>query len=195
MVRVCAIPREQLRIDDLSRQIEEEGFAVARSRFHAGPWNLERPAETALMSRIQAERVPLSEFANAKPLRGITTGLNDAFLLDSETRNALVAADAKCSEIIKPSIRGQDIGRWAPTWAGNWMIVLKSSNDYQWPWSNSGESAETVFAVTYPSIYAHLNRLRDSAIKRQDQGKYWWELRSCAFWDLFLKPKIWFQQI
>ncbi|MBY0460919.1 MAG: N-6 DNA methylase, partial [Gemmataceae bacterium] len=33
--RVCVIPREQLRIDDLSRQIQEEGFGVPRERFGA----------------------------------------------------------------------------------------------------------------------------------------------------------------
>src|SRR5215472_8933573 len=41
--RVCAIPREQLRIDDLSRQIEAEGFSVPRNQLGAEPWRLEQP--------------------------------------------------------------------------------------------------------------------------------------------------------
>ena len=31
--------------------------------------------------------------------------------------------------------------------------------------------------------------------KRQDKGRYWWELRSCAYWDAFEKPKIFYQEI
>jgi len=61
-----------------------------------------------------------------------------------------VSADPKCSEIIKPYIRGQDIDRWVPQWAGYWMIVLKSSGDCDWPWSAAGKQAEEVFTRTYP---------------------------------------------
>ena len=40
-VRVCAIPREQLCIDDLSRQIKSEGFDVPRDRLepNRGAWS------------------------------------------------------------------------------------------------------------------------------------------------------------
>jgi len=31
--------------------------------------------------------------------------------------------------------------------------------------------------------------------KRQDKGRFWWELRSCAYWDAFEKPKIFYQEI
>lgn len=32
--------------------------------------------------------------------------------------------------------------------------------------------------------------LEGKLCKRQDQGHYWWELRSCAYYDAFEKPKI-----
>ena len=31
--------------------------------------------------------------------------------------------------------------------------------------------------------------------KRQDKGRFWWELRACAYWDDFDKPKIVYQEI
>ncbi len=193
--RVCEIPREQLRVDDLSRQIEAEGFEMPREKLSADAWALEPPGVGALMEKLRRVGAPLREYAKASPLLGIKTALNEAFLLDSATKEALVSTDSRCAEIIKPYVRGQDIDRWVPQWAGYWMIVLKSSSDHQWPWSDAGDKAEGVFARTYPSVHAHLNRFRAAAIKRQDQGRYWWELRSCAFWDLFPRPKIWFQQI
>ena len=41
--RVCAIPREQLRLDDLSGQVEADGFEVPRDRLGADAWTLEPP--------------------------------------------------------------------------------------------------------------------------------------------------------
>ena len=194
-VRLCVIPREQLRIDDLSVQIETEGVLVPRSRLGAEPWNLEPPGVAKLMEKLVKVGVPLKDFAGVSPLLGIKTALNDAFLVDDATRNRLIASDPNCEAILKPYIRGQDIDRWVSHWARYWMLALKSSGDSTWPWSGAGEKAEEVFRQTYPSVYSHLNQFREAAIKRQDQGRFWWELRSCAFWDIFEKPKIWFQQI
>ena len=35
----------------------------------------------------------------------------------------------------------------------------------------------------------------DAMRKRQDKGRNWWELRACAYWDEFDKPKIVYQEI
>ncbi len=45
--RVCAIPREQLRLDDLSEQIEEKGFETPRERLGGDAWTLEPPGVLA----------------------------------------------------------------------------------------------------------------------------------------------------
>ena len=174
--------------------MKSDGFETRRDRLGGDPWTLEPPGVVALLEKIRRFR-PLKDYAKASPLLGIKTALNEAFLLDTPTKKAILKADPKCAGIIKPFIRGQDIDRWVPHWGGYWMFVLKSSENYRWPWSDSGKKAETVFARTYPSVHAHLNQFRSAAMKRQDQGRYWWELRSCAFWDDFQKPKIWFQQI
>ncbi len=193
--RVCAIPREQLRINDLSAQIAEEGFDVERDRLTAEAWSLEPKAVVALLAKLQRHGTPLAEYASVKPYRGILTGFNEAFLIDTPTRNALVASDPACAQIIRPYIRGQDLKRWHPDWAGLWMIILKSSGDHAWPWSTAGERAEDVFQATYPSLYARMKPMQAALTKRQDKGRYWWELRSCAYWQDFEKPKIVYQEI
>jgi hypothetical protein len=75
------------------------------------------------------------------------------------------------------------------------MLALKSSGNYSWPWARAGRRAEAVFAATYPAIHEHFNRYRDALIKRQDQGEYWWELRACAYWEMFERPKIIYPEI
>ncbi len=195
--RVCVLPREQTRVDDLSQQIADEGVAVPRSRFGAEPWNLEPPGVSRLMEKICAAGVPLREFIGAEPLSGIKTGLNDAFLLDNATKEKLVAADPKSAEVCKPYLRGQDNSRWCAEWCGLWMLAVKSSVNHVWPWSHAATDAEAedLFRQTYPAVHAHLDQNRAALIKRQDQGEHWWELRSCAYWDAFEKRKLIYPEI
>lgn len=193
--KVCAIPREQLRINDLNSQIEAEGVEVERSRLGEEPWMLEPKTVFELLSRIESSSVPLSEFAEVRPLSGIKTGFNNAFLIDSSTKRRLIERDPKCEPHIKRYLRGQDIDRWQANWAGLWMIAMKSSGDHPWPWSDAGENAENVFQETYPSLFAHMKGFEEQLRKRQDQGRHWWELRTCAYWGLFDRPKIIYQDI
>ena len=193
--RLCTIPREQLRIDDLSQQIEREGVDLPLSQLRAEAWQLEPPGVTTLIEKIRAKGVPLSEYCGTTPYRGILTGLNAAFLIDTPTRDALVSADPNCTAVIRPYVRGQDVERWASDWAALWMIVLKSSGDHVWPWTAAGDKAEALFEKSYPSLHARMKPLESSLRKRQDKGHNWWELRSCAYWDEFDRPKIIYQEI
>jgi hypothetical protein len=91
---------------------------------------------------------------------------------------------------MKPYLRGQDIKRWSPDWVGLWMILLKSSENFNWPWSDLEIDAEAQFSQTFPSIYNHFQSFKDKLIKRQDQGRFWWELRSCTYYEIFERPRI-----
>jgi hypothetical protein len=195
LAHVCAIPRERLRLDDLARQVNTDGFAVPRCRLGADAWSMESPKVAALTEKIRKAGIPLKEFAGSGPYRGILTGFNDAFLIDTPTKERLVAADRKSAKLFRPYLRGQDIDRWSAEWSGLWMLALKSSGNHPWPWANERRKAESVFASTYPAIHAHLNQYRDALKKRQDQGEYWWELRACAYWDRFDQPKVMYQDI
>jgi hypothetical protein len=193
--RVCAIPREQLRVDDLSVQIAKEGVGVDRRRLGKGAWSLEPDSVNGLLQRISNRGIPLAEYAGIKPYRGILTGLNDAFLIDTATKETIVRSDKNSESLIRPYLRGQDIRRWSPEWAGFWMIALKSSGDYPWPWSSAGDDAEASFREAYPGLHAHLKPFEEALRKRQDKGRHWWELRACAYWNEFDKPKLMYQEI
>ncbi len=195
--RVCILPREQTRVDDLSRQIREEGVSVPRSRFGADPWNLEPAGVANLMTKLRGVGVSLREFTGAVPLYGIKTGFNEAFLIDTPTKDAIVAADPGSVALFRQYIRGQDVDRWRADWSGLWMIAMKSSGNYGWPWASTTDptEAEGIFARTYPAVHAHMTQFRAELEKRQDKGVFWWELRACAYWDRFDKPKVMYQDI
>ncbi|MEG4084730.1 Eco57I restriction-modification methylase domain-containing protein [Microcoleus sp. POL10_C6] len=189
-VIVCPVPREYLAKINLTQYVQQHGYQISRDRFTANAWSLEPPAVDDLMQKIQRVGVPLKDFAGVKPYRGILTGLNEAFLIDEATKNSLVQADPKSAEIIKPLLRGQNIKRWSPEWENLWIILLKSSSDSVWPWSTANDKAEEVFAQTFPSVYKYMKPMQEKLSKRSDQGRYWWELRSCAYYNVFQEPKI-----
>ncbi|MDP3926323.1 MAG: TaqI-like C-terminal specificity domain-containing protein [Hydrogenophaga sp.] len=106
---------------------------------------------------------------------------------------AALRNDPKSAPLLQPFLRGKDIKRWNVEFADQHLIKIESSENVQHPWSGlSADKAEKVFAMTHPAVYAWLmaDGRRDKLIERTDQGTYFWELRSCAYWDLFAQPKI-----
>ncbi len=190
--RVSVISRDDVRLDDLGRQVEEEGFDFPQERLGAAPWSLEPPAVDALMAKLRARGVPLAQYAGMKPYYGIKTGLNEAFLVDTSTRDRLVAEDPRSAEILKPYLRGQDLGRWRAEWAGLWMIFTRRGVEIE----------------RYPAILRHLQRYRVRLEPKptrwsggqwpgRKEGNYaWYEIQdSVEYWQLFEKPKILYQVI
>ncbi len=195
-VQVTAFPREILRTVELGRYVRDHSHSVLQGRFTNRAWSLETSTVDDLMIKIQDVGVPLAQFADVKPYYGIKTGLNEAFLIDGATKDRLIHEDGNSADIIRPYLRGQDIKRWSPEWQKLWMIVMKSSSDCSWPWTGLPEAeAEDVFQQTFPSLYQHFKPLEDRLRKRQDKGRYWWELRACAYYSAFEQPKALYQEI
>ncbi len=195
--RVCVIDRDRLDLDKLVQQVDEASFAMPRDALTPAGWNLEPPEVLALMEKIRKSGVKLKDYIGAEPLYGLKTGFNDAFLIDQPTRDRLVGQDGRLGDIIRPYLRGQDIERWAPAWAGLWMIVLKSSANHPWPWAGAATeaAAETSFRTTYPVLHAHMKQYESKLRPRTDQGRFWWELRACAYYEKFDQAKILYQDI
>ena len=193
--RLCTIPREQLRIDDLSVQIEREGADMELPQLAATGWQLEPREVFSLLDKLSKRGTPLRDSIGAEPLSGIKTGLNDAFLIDGQTCKRLLTEHRGSSALLKPFLRGQDFNRWHAVSYDLWMVVIASSENREWPWSNLRAEAEAAFAKAYPAIHAHLAGFKKQLQERQDQGRYWWELRSCAYWDAFDRPKIMYPEI
>jgi len=63
--------------------------------------------------------------------RGLLTGLNEAFIIDTKTKNELVKQNKNAKKIIKPILRGRDVHKYSVEWAGLWLIVTKNGiNDF-----------------------------------------------------------------
>jgi hypothetical protein len=181
---------EQLKRFD--KMLPSIGFTMPVSALKEDGWALERPDVLQLMEKLRKAGKPLGEHVEGKFYRGVLTGLNEAFVIDGETRQRLIAEDPRSAELIKPWLRGRDIRKWKAEWDGLYLITIASSANREWTWSRekSEDAARLLFESAYTSIHRHLSQCEDKLRKRDDQGKFWWELRACVYWEEFEKPKI-----
>ena len=170
---------------------ETEAFALPQSSLKPGGWHLERPSQRDLLTRIGNIGTPLLQWCDRRFYRGITTGLNDAFIIPGTKKQELVEEWAGSSELLFPCLRGRDVRRWYVEEADYWLIKIESSENKTHTWSGLPEAeAWKVFSAEQPAIARHFCEMQEGLISRLDQGKYFWELRSCTFWEEFKQPKV-----
>ncbi len=170
---------------------ERDAFALAQTDLKPDGWRMESPVSLRLLARIRKSGIPLIKFVNGHFYYGIKTGLGEAFVVNREKRDDLVAQHSSSSDLLKPFLRGRDVKRWQAHSPVQYLIRIESSENEKHPWSGKTElEAEKVFAKCYPAIHAFLDKLRKKLIKRSDQGRFFWELRSCDYWKEFEQPKV-----
>ena len=183
-VWVTQYPREELGKELVASYVTSNRFPLAQRALRSEGWSLERPDVQALLEKLRQNGTPLGDYAGVKPYYGIKTGCNEAFLVDQATKERLCREDPRSAELLKKYLRGQDISRWSPQWAGMWMIYA--------PWQ--------LALADYPAIERHLHLHREALESRAEvkQGRFpWYALSRYAsdYVGLFEKPKIYYPDI
>lgn len=182
-------PNEQ--IEKFSTIVDSNSSTINQKELTADGWRLESKSTLHLIEKLNKAGKPLGEYVNGRFYRGVLTGLNEAFVINRLTRNHLVDAHPSSTKVLKPLLRGKDVKRWNVNFAEQYLIKIESSENVTHPWSGkANDEAEKVFASTYPAIYEWLNIYRKGLTTREDQGKYFWELRACKYWHEFEGTKI-----
>lgn len=173
--------------DGLADYILTNRFEVNTNSLQDEGWQLTNQATQKLMDNLRATGKPLGEYVNGKIYYGIKTGLNEAFVIDAETKDRLIAEDPKTAEIIKPFLAGRDIKRYQTPTVDKFLILFEKGITNK---QRKGLEPETWLKNTYPAIYEWLKPFETKAKNRTDNGEYWWELRACDYYQEFEKPKI-----
>jgi len=182
-------PAEQ--IEKFSAVVASSSSTINQKELTADGWHLESKSILRLLEKLNKTGKPLGEYVGDRFYRGLTTGLNEAFVVDRTTRDRLIMEHSSSADLLKPFLRGKDVKRWHVSFAEQYLIKIESSENVSHPWSGKTvEEAENIFASTYPAIHNWLNTYRKGLIARDDKGKYFWELRSCKYWQEFEQPKI-----
>lgn len=169
----------------------------------ADAWFIGSNAEQQLKEKIERIGKPLKEW-DVNIYRGILTGLNEAFIIDSDKRQEILdhcqdeEERRRTEAVIKPILRGRDIKRYAYNWAGLWVIFVP----WHFPLHNdpsiqgSSEKAEKEFMKQYPSVFNHLLQYKEPLSKRNKEEtgiRYeWYALQRCAatYYSEFEKEKV-----
>lgn len=182
-------PSEQL--EKFSVVVASKTSTISQQELTADGWYLESKTTLGLLEKLRKAGKPLGEYVDGKFYRGIITGFNEAFVVDRATRDFLIGQHSSSSKLLKPLLRGKDVKRWGVSFAEQYLIKIESSENFSHPWSGKTDvEGEKIFSTTYPAIYKWLKAYQKELIKRDDQGKYFWELRSCKYWHEFEQPKI-----
>ena len=164
------------------------------------PWSILSRLDQSIMDKILTRGTPLRDWA-VKIKRGVTTGYNQAFIIDDTTRDALVSEDPKSADIVKPILRGRDIRRYHAKWADKWLIVTKFGSYKTLP-------------QEFPAIHKHLlqheyklrarGQCRYSRSRRSDPEAdypgqhHWLELDNNpkdSYLEMFAKEKLFWMDL
>ena len=100
------------KLDEFPAVFESKSSHIYQRGLSSDGWRLESSGVIKLLNRLSSTFTRLDEVAKGKFYRGIVTGLNEAFVIDSQKRDELINSDAKSSKLIKPFLRGRDAKRW-----------------------------------------------------------------------------------
>lgn len=152
------------------------------------PWSILSIAERSTLGKIYERGIPLSEWGVSMNY-GVKTGYNAAFIIDNAKRDELIAEDPNSAEVIKPVLRGRDVGRWRDKWANCWLIATLPSLGLE--------------IDQYPAIRDHLlafgrerleqlgKRLPEDGRSRKRTAHQWFETQdSIAYYAEFNRSKL-----
>ena len=183
---ICAVTNKENKdsVKKLSNFVQQQHTVNAFAS--SDSWVILSPIEQSIKQKIEAVGVPLKDW-DIQINYGIKTGCNEAFIITTDKRNEILAnckdeAERKrTEELIRPILRGRDIKRYGYNWAGLWLINTHNGIKGKLPRVNIND---------YPAIKAHLDKYWDKISKRADKGDTPYNLRNCAYMDLFYQPHI-----
>jgi hypothetical protein len=144
--------------------MKELGVSVSRKSLTAARWLLMSKAEMRLLEHIESQSSHLTDFVEGRVLWGIKTGLNEAFVIDGQVRDRLHSKDPRSSELIKPFLAGEDIGRYAYGFKDRYLIYTFHGVDIS----------------KYPAIEAHLKPFKEK-LKLRATKQEWYELQQPSY--------------
>ena len=154
-------------------------------------WVILSPIEQSIKKKIESVGTPLKDW-DINIYRGVLTGCNEAFIINSEKRDEILAncqtedERQRTAELIRPILRGRDIKRYG--YVDNGLYLINTHNGVR-------GRIPRIKIEDYPAVKAHLDQYWDRIATRADKGDTPYNLRNCAYLEDFNKPKIIFQEI
>jgi adenine-specific DNA-methyltransferase len=179
-------------INEKSEMINFENVFIEKSikltNLNERSWQIVPDEINLINSKIENRGTSLANWNGIFFNRGITTGLNEVFIIDKNKADYLISKDSKTKEIIKPLLRGRDIKRYF--FKHQDLFLINTYNGENNPEKGKERLNRINVEKDYPVIYDYMLEFKDDLIKREDKGDHWTNLRNCAFEKEFVSEKI-----
>lgn len=158
-----------------------------RDLLNREPWYFVKEISREIISKMLKLSIPLEEYADKKVYRGLLTGMNKAFVIKEKRLKQLCKIAPSTQSALSPFLSGRDVKRYKKSICSRYLISFPKGYTN----NNRGKEKPLAWIVKkHPAIMFHLADYETKAKKRSDQGDYWWELRSCRYYDMFKKTKL-----
>ncbi len=160
-------------------------------------WVILSPIEQSIKKKIESVGTPLKDW-DINIYRGVLTGCNEAFIIDSEKREEILAncqteeERKRTTELIRPILRGRDIKRYGYDWANLWLIATFPSRHYDIDKYPSIKQYLLSFGIERLEQTGKTHIVNGDKVKaRKKTNNKWFETQdSISYWEDFNKPKI-----
>ncbi|MCF6333265.1 MAG: BREX-1 system adenine-specific DNA-methyltransferase PglX [Draconibacterium sp.] len=158
---------------------------VAQNSLDKENWSFKSKLAVKLFDKLKKNKSVREIYG--KSFRGLLTGLNEAFI---------ISKTYEVGEHIKPIFEGKELSKWVSSESVQQLILFES----KWTKREYGNDITEELALSnlkndFPDLINHILPLEDRAKRRYDKGDFFWELRNCAYYNLFEKPKIVFPNL
>jgi hypothetical protein len=174
-LRVITISTEE-QLKNLDVYVDRQSISIGNSDLSEDCWLLERPEVLRLIKKLKNTGILLSKYVNGKIFRGIVTGLNEAFIIDENTKSELISKNAEVSNVIKTFLQGKEIKKWRAK-SSSYIIFTNHGVDIK----------------RYPEIIEYLRPFKAKLEQRATSNKHkWYELQQpqTGIYQYFEEDKI-----
>ena len=193
----CAITNKQNKdsVKNLSDFVQQQNSVCEFGS--SDSWVVLSPIERSIKKKIEAVGTPLRDW-NINIYRGVLTGCNEAFIINTEKRDEILAncqtddERTRTAELIRPILRGRDIKRYGYEWAELWLIATFPSRHYSIDEYPAVKQYLLSFGIERLEQTGKTHIVNGEKVKaRKKTHNKWFETQdSISYWDLFFQPHI-----
>lgn len=163
---------------DLAGFIENNHIKVSSASLGDDIWHLEDDSSLQIKQKIESDTKKLGEVEGIKIFRGVTTGFNQAFVIDEDIKNKLVTEDPNSKDIIKPLLQGRNVRKWIYFRDKKFLIFTRQG----------------INVDKYVAVKMHLAQFKKNLEpgRGRKPGQYkWYEIQdNTAYYPEFEKEKV-----
>ena len=165
-------------------------------------WVILSPIEQSIKRKIEAVGTPLKDW-DINIYRGVLTGCNEAFMIDSTKRKEILSncqteeERKRTDELIRPILRGRDIKRYEYVDNGLWLIATFPSRHYNIEDYPAVKQYLLSFGIERLEQTGKVHNVNGERIKsRKKTNNKWFETQdSISYWEDFNKQRIVYREI